>query len=189
MTSVAINSHRNFNIQNSFMTSIGKIPVREYQCDYGNCTKKYRTRFSLKRHYLSHLGIKQHQCPHCEKRFRLVQYLNEHIYTHTGERPFVCNYPGCNKRFRQAGKLSIHKKQHNKIAVVSESSDNSSTDFVVPNCTVNTIQAIYAQIAAFQLPSFFYSKVLPIPSKLMASEKDGITLQDKSGSRTATGGT
>lgn len=157
-----------------------KSGVREYQCDYGNCTKKYRTRFSLKRHYLSHLGIKQHQCPHCDKRFRLVQYLNEHIYTHTGERPFVCTFPGCNKRFRQAGKLSIHKKQHNKVNVVSESSDNS-TDFGIPNCTVSTIQAVYAQIAAFQLPSFFYSKVLPVPSRLESSKGCATVGADKGG--------
>ena len=160
-------------------TTQEKTPaIKEYQCDYGNCAKKYRTRFSLKRHYLSHLGIKQHQCPHCDKRFRLVQYLNEHIYTHTGERPFACIFPGCNKRFRQAGKLSIHKKQHNLVNVAPESSNNS-TDLGIPNCTVSTIQTVYAQIASFQLPSFFYSKVLPIPPHLATVNDNGLLMANK----------
>ncbi len=167
------------------MTTIQKTPApKEYQCDYGNCTKKYRTRFSLKRHYLSHLGIKQHQCPHCDKRFRLVQYLNEHIYTHTGERPFACSYPGCNKRFRQAGKLSIHKKQHTQLNMVPESSDNS-TDFGIPNCTVSTIQAVYAQIAAFQMPSFFYSKVLPLPPRLVGCKETSVVCSTPSGPKSS----
>ncbi len=154
------------------MTSISTLtaaPLKEYRCDYGDCSKKYRTRFSLKRHYLSHLGIKQHQCPHCSKRFRLVQYLNEHIYTHTGERPFVCAYPGCSKRFRQAGKLSIHKKQH---APINTASPESSTDLEAAKSRDGPVQAVYAQIAAFQLPSFFYSKVLPLPPRLVAIYRD-----------------
>jgi hypothetical protein len=40
----------------------------------------------------------------------LPQYLEEHEYTHTGEKPFVCGINGCPETFRQRGKLSIHKK-------------------------------------------------------------------------------
>ena len=34
---------------------------------------------------------------------------------HTGRKPFVCTFPGCGKAFRQAGKLSVHKKLHRNI--------------------------------------------------------------------------
>ena len=34
------------------------------------------------------------------------------MYIHTQQKPFRCDYPGCNRTFRQAGKLSMHKKSH-----------------------------------------------------------------------------
>jgi uncharacterized Zn-finger protein len=47
--------------------------------------------------------------------------LKEHTYIHTGQKPFRCPYEGCTKAFRQAGKLSMHKKLHqNKIFIVSK---------------------------------------------------------------------
>jgi uncharacterized Zn-finger protein len=47
--------------------------------------------------------------------------LKEHTYIHTGQKPFRCPYEGCTKAFRQAGKLSMHKKLHqNKIFIVQK---------------------------------------------------------------------
>jgi hypothetical protein len=126
----------------------------------------YRTKYSLKRHYLGHLGIKQYECPHCSKRFSLPQYLEEHIYTHTGDKPFVCQHPGCEKRFRQAGKLSIHKKMHSmpsfKDRMITVLPDIEKSQEIAA-----AIQAVYSEIALFKLPSFFYSKTLPAPHPVM----------------------
>ena len=83
-----------------------------YNCTYENCGKRYRSKYSLRRHYLLHRGIKRHVCSYCGKKFLLAQYLREHIHTHTGEWPYVCNFPGCTKRFRQAGKFSLHRRTH-----------------------------------------------------------------------------
>jgi len=48
----------------------------------------------------------------CFKSFSLSQYLKEHMFIHTGQKPFECDFPGCTRAFRQAGKLSLHKKTH-----------------------------------------------------------------------------
>ena len=32
--------------------------------------------------------------------------------THTGEKPFVCSHPGCDKRFSQSGSVSRHEQTH-----------------------------------------------------------------------------
>ncbi|KAJ8473048.1 hypothetical protein ONZ51_g8095 [Trametes cubensis] len=32
---------------------------------------------------------------------------------HTQEKPYVCDFPGCNKAFAIAGALTIHKRIHN----------------------------------------------------------------------------
>ncbi len=51
----------------------------------------------------------------------LPQYLEEHEYTHTGEKPYVCGINGCAETFRQRGKLSIHKKNaHNSVPGANE---------------------------------------------------------------------
>lgn len=32
--------------------------------------------------------------------------------THTGQKPFQCDYPNCEKRFSQSSNLASHKKSH-----------------------------------------------------------------------------
>ena len=88
---------------------------RPFLCKKAGCNKSYTTRFSLRRHLTSHQEVKQHVCVLCFKSFTLAQYLKEHTYIHTGQKPFQCDFPGCDKAFRQAGKLSLHRKFHQNI--------------------------------------------------------------------------
>lgn len=85
---------------------------KPFVCKYEGCTKAYTTRFSLRRHIESHSAVKPHVCMLCFKTFTLAQYLKEHTYIHTEQRPFKCDFAGCNRSFRQAGKLSMHKRTH-----------------------------------------------------------------------------
>lgn len=61
---------------------------------------------------ITHDPNKKYACNQCTKRFSLPQYLREHMVVHSSARPFVCKFPNCGKTFRQAGKLSMHKKSH-----------------------------------------------------------------------------
>ena len=88
---------------------------RLHECKVAGCKKTYTTRFSLRRHIASHAVVKQHVCVLCFKTFTLAQYLKEHTYIHTQQKPFQCEVPGCNKSFRQAGKLSMHRKLHQNL--------------------------------------------------------------------------
>jgi len=96
---------------------------RLYQCSEPNCDKSFSSFYSLKRHMVCHSSVKKFVCSTCGKRFKLMQYLKEHLYTHTGERPFVCGFPGCSKRFRQGGKLSLHRKTHQHF-ITAENGDS-----------------------------------------------------------------
>lgn len=46
-----------------------------------------------------------------------LRYLKEHIYVHTKDKPYVCGIGDCEKRFRQAGKLSLHRRTHKEYSL------------------------------------------------------------------------
>mmetsp|Transcript_28045 Transcript_28045/g.32164 ORF Transcript_28045/g.32164 Transcript_28045/m.32164 type:complete len:281 (-) Transcript_28045:345-1187(-) len=87
--------------------------MEQHVCDHPGCKKSFKSKYSLRRHMLSHLDVKKFKCEICGKRFILKQYLKEHNYIHDGKKPYKCPYSGCRMAFRQPGKLSMHKKtQH-----------------------------------------------------------------------------
>ena len=56
-----------------------------------------------------------YECPECK---RLIKHgrknLILHILTHTGEKPFPCTYPGCDKSFARKAHLITHMRTHTK---------------------------------------------------------------------------
>ncbi|ORZ01045.1 hypothetical protein BCR43DRAFT_406057, partial [Syncephalastrum racemosum] len=54
-------------------------------------------------------------CDYCTRSFPKPSALKIHIYTHTGEKPYSCDKPGCNKAFSCASNLRRHLKTHNRM--------------------------------------------------------------------------
>jgi len=53
------------------------------------------------------------KCTYCDKVFTRNSNLINHIRTHTGEKPFACTFPGCNKAFAYPGYVtSKHMQFH-----------------------------------------------------------------------------
>jgi len=88
-----------------------------FECTFASCTRRFKTKFSMCRHALVHSQEKNFSCEYCGKKFALLQYLKEHANTHTGEKPYVCGVAGCQERFSQTGKLSLHRRTHPEYAL------------------------------------------------------------------------
>ncbi|CAK4099244.1 unnamed protein product [Aphanomyces euteiches] len=57
----------------------------------------------------------RHACEICHKQFRGRSELQNHIRTHTGEKPLVCSHPGCGKTYAHSSNLRAHERSHEGI--------------------------------------------------------------------------
>ena len=82
-------------------------------CTWPGCNKVFSCERAMRRHiYNVHQEVRRHKCPHCDKAFKTKYNLDDHIRTHTGEKPFECEY--CGSRFAQNGSLVGHRKRCQK---------------------------------------------------------------------------
>ncbi|PVU97887.1 hypothetical protein BB561_000279 [Smittium simulii] len=51
-------------------------------------------------------------CKYCNKSYAKPSKLEEHIRTHTGERPYKCMFPGCDKAYMRLSHLTVHTRSH-----------------------------------------------------------------------------
>ncbi|CAG2101114.1 unnamed protein product, partial [Medioppia subpectinata] len=81
-------------------------------------------------------ALRPHVCPTCGQRFKLLRYMTEHIQCfHTRaaiDRPFICQYDGCGKRWptklRLLGHISTaHKRQNTSGKTVRKIADTESS--------------------------------------------------------------
>jgi hypothetical protein len=92
-----------------------------FACTYEGCKKSYCSAFNLKRHVeASHLGIRKFNCEVCGKSLSSKQNYIDHQFTHTGEKPYVCEFPDCGACFRQMSQYFIHLQMHEKASNVSK---------------------------------------------------------------------
>ena len=100
---------------NAKATKPDGTPIKKrHICHYPACGKVYETTSNLRAHLFSHTGELPFICSwlSCGKRFTQLYLLRRHLRTHTGEKPFICSE--CSKHFMRNDQLSKHIKTHQK---------------------------------------------------------------------------
>ncbi|KAJ3103363.1 Fez zinc finger protein 1 [Phlyctochytrium planicorne] len=79
-----------------------------YECTFPNCNKAFRRRYNLSSHYYTHTGEKPQVCEVCGASFSRRHDLKRHVSKlHDEERPFGC--ASCGQKFLKEEHLGRHR--------------------------------------------------------------------------------
>lgn len=81
---------------------------RYYECSY--CKKQFDSKGKLDDHIRTHTGEKPFGCIYCERKFSKKCNLQRHLRRHTGERNYICTL--CDKKFIDSAELQRHMRSH-----------------------------------------------------------------------------
>lgn len=95
------------------MPAISKKPAtrpKKYHCDFEGCLKAYSRPCLLEQHIRTHSNERPFKCGQCGKAFFRDSHLKVHLWTHSSDKPLRCEI--CSKGFVTSQQLGRHVKTH-----------------------------------------------------------------------------
>ncbi|KAM6980193.1 zinc finger protein ZXDC [Aplochiton taeniatus] len=87
--------------------------VRPHTCQFEGCGRRFTTVYNLKAHVKVHDQENAFVCEICSERFRSATRLTNHQRVHfEPQRPYKCEFPGCEKTFITFSALFSHNRTH-----------------------------------------------------------------------------
>ena len=111
---------------------------KSFVCQWIGCSrdqKPFKAQYMLVVHMRRHTGEKPHRCTvssiikrmhmmcadisnnypfqfeNCLKAYSRLENLKTHLRSHTGEKPYTCEFPGCTKAFSNASDRAKHQNR------------------------------------------------------------------------------
>ncbi len=87
--------------------------LQSHLCD--ECGTGFTFEYDLMKHIRQRHRYKIYECHLCTSKYRTPYSLQAHIVAvHTNERPFKCDFAGCNKAFNRKSSRDTHRRVHSK---------------------------------------------------------------------------
>ncbi|KAH9394242.1 hypothetical protein TYRP_004291 [Tyrophagus putrescentiae] len=157
------------------------INTQLFKCNNHACNALFSTLYDLKQHMMQHSKVeKPFRCDYsgCEYSAYTKTALNEHKITHSNERNYVCPVDNCGRRYKTRKGLWDHSHTHRPDKPYS---------CTVPNCTYRCVSSSYlrSHMRAHKEPNSVASQQANSPSPA-PSNSSGNNNGNSSSSNTVT---